>query len=185
MKKVKNKIAGIFLVITAGLTRICSARSGGLVQLYLANVSDITSFTLNASTGEYTAVNMVSGKVFFKFDFKQDSGQRKEIGKMSNGAFSVEHMIEVFFEDLTQTTRQRMQDIADASTCGMVGIVKDANSRMWVVGYSEHFTVERPLKLDTNTGDSGKAFTDPNGNTTILKSVDNEHDRSFTGSVPV
>lgn len=183
-KKFKNKVGAIILVLTAGLTRICASRSGGLVQLYLANVSDVTSFTLNPSTGEYTAVTMVSGKLFYKFDFKQDSGERKETGKMTNGAFSVEHMIDVFMEDLTQTTRQRMQDIADASTCGMVAIVKDANARMWVVGYNEKFTVERPLKLDTNAGASGKAFTDPNGNTTQLKSTDNEYDRTFTGTVP-
>lgn len=180
-----KKLKAIIMVLTAGLTRICASRSGGLITLYLANVDDVTSLTLNGATGEYTAVTMVATKVFYKFDFKQDSGQRKESGKMTNGAFSVEHMIEVYMEDLNQTTRNRMQDVADASTCGMIAIVKDANARMWVVGYNEKFTKERPLKLDTNEGDSGKAFTDANGNTMVLKSTDNEYDRTFTGSVPV
>lgn len=173
------------MALTAGLTKVCSARSGGLIQLYLANASDVVSFTLNQATGEYTAVTMVAGKLFYKFDFKQDTGERKETGKMTNGAFSVEHMIDIFMEDLNQTTRNRMQDVADASTCGMIAIVKDANARMWVVGYNEKFTTERPLKLDTNNSASGKAFTDPNGNTTQLKSTDNEYDRTFSGSVPV
>lgn len=173
------------MALTAGLTRVCSARSGGLIRLWLANVSDVTSFTVNSTTGEYTAVTMVSGKVFYKFDFKQDSGERKEDGKMTNGAFSVDHSVEIYIEDLTQAIRQRMQDVADASTCGMVAIVEDANARKWVVGYNEKFLLERPLKLDTNAGASGKAFTDSNGSTVTLKSLDNEHDRTFTGTVPV
>lgn len=173
------------MVLTAGLTRVCQARSGGLVKVYLANASDITSFTLNSGTGEYTAVTMVAGKVFYKFDFKQDSGERKEDGKMNDGAFSVEHSIEIFIEDLTQAIRQRMQDVADASACGMVAIVEDANARKWVVGYNEKFLLERPLKLDSNAAATGKAFTDPNGSTVTLKSMDNEYDRTFTGSIPV
>jgi len=185
-KSINSKIKMIVLfALTAGLSRLCAARSGGLITLYLANAQDVTSFTLNSSTGEYTGVTMVSGKVFYAFDFKQDTGERKETGKMTNGAFSVEHMIDVYIEDQTQTTRNRMQDIADASTCGMVAIVKDANARMWVVGYNEKFNLQRPLKLDTNSGVSGKAFTDPNGSTVQLKSTDNEYDRTFTGTVPV
>ncbi len=182
----QKKLSKIFLtVLTAGLTRVCASRSGGLIRLWLANVSDVSSFTLNSSTGEYTAVTMESGKVFYKFDFKQDSGERKEDGKMTNGAYSVDHSVEVYLEDLTQAIRQRMQDVADASSCGMIAIVEDANARKWVVGYNEKFLKERPLKLDSNAGASGKAFTDPNGTTVVLKSLDNELDRTFTGSVPV
>ena len=128
---------------------------------------------------------MVAGKVFYKFEFKQDSGERKEDGKMNNGAFSVEHSLEIYIENLTQNIRNRMQDIADSSSCGMIAIVKDANNISWVVGYNEKFTKERPLKLDNNAGASGKAFTDPNGQTVILKSMDNEYDRTFSGTVPV
>lgn len=184
MKKLKKIGNVILLALSTGLSKICAARSGGLITLYLANAADVASFTVAAS-GEYTAVTMESGKVFYKFEFKQDSGERKESGKMTNGAFSVDHSIEIFIENLTQNIRNRMQDVADASSCGMVAIVLDANKLMWTVGYNEKFGKERPLKLESNEGASGKAFTDPNGQTVILKSMDNEHDRTFTGTVPV
>lgn len=181
-----KKYKAIIKVLTAGLAKVCSARSGGLITLYLANVDDVSSFTLNATTGEYTAVTMASGKVFYKFAFKQDSGERKEDGAISDGgAFSVAHSVEVYIENLTQTIRNRMQDVADASACGMVAIVEDANNIKWVVGYSENFLKERPLKLSSNAGTSGKAFTDPNGSTVTIISTDNEYDRTFTGTVPV
>lgn len=184
-KSFKNSIGAMILVLTTGLSRVCAARSGGIVSLWLANVDDVTSFTLNASTGEYTAVTMVSGKVFYKFDFKQDTGEWKDDGKMNNGAFSVEHMVETYWENHTQDMRNRAQDLADSSPCGMVGIVLDANGRKWVIGYNEKFLKERPLKLDTQSVASGKAFTDSNGSTPVLKSIDNEYSRTFTGNVPV
>lgn len=180
----KKKIAAFLLILSAGFTRVCAARSGGLIRIYLANEADVDSFTLNATTGEYTAVTMASGKVFYKFDFKQDSGERRYTGAMNDGAFSVEHFIEMYIEDLTQDSRNKMQDIADASACGMIAIVEDANARKWVVGYNEKFGKERPLKLETDEGASGKAFTDPNGDTVIMKSVDNEYDRTYSGVVP-
>lgn len=181
-----KKIKAILMVLSAGFTRACVARSGGLIRIYLANAADITSFTLNASTGEYTAATMVSGKVFYKFDFRQDTGERRETAQISEqGALSVDHFVEMYIEDLTQESRNRMQDIADASTCGMVAIVEDANARKWVVGYNENFGIERPLRLQTMEGASGKAFTDPNGETVTLTSRDAEKDRTFTGTVPV
>lgn len=181
----KKNIKALLYVLTAGFTKACGSRSGGLIRIYLANEADVTSFTLNSSTGEYTAATMVSGKTFYSFDFKQDSGERREAGAMNDGAFSVTHEIEMYIEDLTQDSRNKMQDIANASACGMIAIVEDANSRKWVVGYNERFGKERPLKLLTNEGTSGKAFTDTNGQTVTLQSLDNEHDRTFTGTVPV
>jgi len=185
MKSKAKKLAGIFLLLQAGLTKTCAARSGGIVSMWLANASDVSSFTLNASTGEYSAVTMESGKVFYKFDFKQDSGQWKDDGKSTNGAFSVEHMVETAWEGHSQTERNRAQDIANASTCGMIGIILDGNGAKWVLGYNEKFGKERPLKLDTQSVDTGKAFTDANGSVVVLKSMDNEYSRTFTGTVPV
>lgn len=184
-KSLASRIGVILLAITAGLTRACSARSGGIVSIYLTDAANVSSFTLNAGTGEYSAVTMVGTSVFYKFDFKQDTGEWKDSGKMTNGAFSVEHMLESYWEDHTPTIRQRAQDIADSSTCGLIAIVVDANARKIVMGYNEKFLKERPLKLDTQEVASGKAFTDTNGSTPILKSTDNEYSRFFTGTIPV
>lgn len=172
------------MAITAGLSKVCAARTGGLVALWLANKHDVTSFTLTGSL--YSAVTMASGKVFYKFEFEQDSGQRKEDGTVNeSGAFSVNHSIEFYIGKLTQSNRDGLQQIADSSPCGMIAIVQDANNIKWVVGYNELFLSERALRLRTNAGDSGKAFTDANGTTVTIGSIDNEYDRTFTGTVPV
>ena len=55
------------MALTTGYSKICGARSGGIVNLWLVDKDDVnqtTGFTL--AGGVYTAVTMVSGKVFFK-----------------------------------------------------------------------------------------------------------------------
>ena len=169
--------------ITAGLSIPCEVRSGGLLKLFLANVDDVTSFTL---TGElYSAVTMEPSKVFFEFEFEQDTAEYRENVVRENGSGKVTHEVEWFTPKLTQTNRDRLQEILEASSCGMIAIVEDANNTLWVVGFSEKFQKKRALKLLSDATLTGKAFTDLTGSTVIVMAEDTEKSRSFTGVVPV
>ncbi len=174
---------GVAMNLTAGFVKTCVARSGGLVEVFLANRDDVDTFTL--SGGVYTVANMVGSGVFHKFEFDQDSANLLETATRENRSLKIDHIIEFFLGKLDQVMRDRMQEIADASNCGMIAIVKDANGLFWVVGYSEKQLKERPLELQTGAGDTGKAFTDPSGTTVTIQSTDNEYSRTFTGTVPV
>ena len=146
------------MALTAGLTKVCESRSGGLVSLWLANKHDVSSFTLTGSL--YSAVTMVSGKVFYKFEFEQDSGQIKEDGTINeSGAGSIAHTIEFYIAKLSQANRDGLQQIFDSTPCGLIGIALDANGTKWVLGYNEKFLSERTLRLRTLAVDGGKAFT--------------------------
>lgn len=182
-KAIKNKIVGIFLTLQAGITRVCGARSGGMSALYLADASDVTSFTQTGNL--WSAVTMVGAALFKKFEFEQDTASFKEDGGVENGSTKVDHTIEAYFGKMTQTNRDRMQDILDSSVCGVIAIIVDNNGQKWVAGYSTNFLKDRPLRKSVVAGDSGKAFTDQNGQTLTLSSTDNELMRTFTGSVPV
>lgn len=171
------------MTLTAGLTQLCEARSGGLIQVFLANRDDVSTFTL--AGGVYTGVTMVGGAVFFKFEFEQDTAERREVSVRENGSIKVTHDLEFFGAKLKTALRDRIQEILEASACGMVAIVKDANDLKWVQGYSESFLLERPLKLLSDTSGSGKLLTDLNGSTVILQSEDKTKDVEFTGVVPV
>ena len=173
---------GMLYNLTAGFTKTCIARTGGLVEVFLANRDDVDTFTL--SGGIYTAVTMTSG-TFVKFEFEQDSANLLQTGTRENRSFKIDHVLEFFLGRIDQTQRDRLQEIADASNCGMIAIVKDANGLFWVLGYSENFLKERPLELETGASDTGKAFTDPNGTTVTIMNTDNEWARTFTGTIPV
>ena len=172
--------------LTTGFVKSCTATSGGAVRLWLANVADVSSFTIDAGTGAYSACTMQSGKVFYKFEFEQDNALFKWTPAMSDsGSFSITKSIEFYLKYITQTHRNALQDIADASACGMVVIIEDANGQKWVHGYSQRFLLDRPMKLKGGESNSGKVFTDPNGSNVILEVIDNEYPRQYTGTVPV
>ena len=177
------------MALTTGLSRICEPVSGGLKALWLANAADIaeTGFTLNGA-GEYSAVTMEGGKVFYKFEFKKDSAEIRENVAGEGGNVEVSHEIEIFLQKQSKTNRNAVSEIITASPCGMIGIAEDNNGTKWVVGYSENFRGKgdrRTLEILSDASLGGKALTDPSGSTVILMSKDNLKSSIYTGSVPV
>lgn len=171
------------MTLTAGLSLTCSDKSGGVKKLWLANADDVTSFTL--STNDYSAVTMVSSKVFYLHEFEQDTAELRENVERPNNATQVTHQIEIFIPKLNSTNRKAIQDLIDTSACGMIAIVETSDGTKFVVGYSEGFICERPLKVLSDTTTTGKGLTDLTGSTIVLQSIDNAKARVFTGTVPV
>jgi len=171
------------MTLTAGFTKVCESRSGGLLEIFLANEADVDTFTLSGS--EYSAVVMSGGAVFFKFEFEQDTAEIRETVTLENGSTSAVHELEFFLAKLRTLVRDAIQEIIDASACGVIAIAKDANGKQWVLGFNETALKERPMRILSDTTASGKAFTDLNGSTVILQSLDGTKAREFTGTVPV
>lgn len=180
----------ILALITAGLTKVCSANAGGVKNVWIGNRKDIASAGFTLSGNDYNLVTMESGKVFYKFEFDEDSAEFRPASSFENNTILVNSELELAMSGLSSTMRARAQELLETSPCGLVAIVEDSNSVKWVIGYSENFpcnssTQGRPLKVRTIEGTTGKALSDTNMNTFILGSNDNELPRVFTGTVPV
>ena len=171
------------MAISSAFSLPCENNTGGLVNVWLTDIANVSSFTLSGS--EYTAATMVSSAVFYSFGFEQDTAEMRNPSSRENYSTVVNHEIEFYLTKLNTAQRDALQDIIDSSTCGMCAIVEDANGNKWVLGYSENQTTARPLKLQSIESLTGKAFTDANGSTVILASSDTEMPRVFTGTVPV
>lgn len=166
----------------AGYTRSCALQSGGMKKLYAAIVADVTSFTF--STPAYSAATMESGKVFVEYQFEPDSFELKENVTIENRCKKVVHTIEFNILKMSSTSRAALQELIDASDCGVIAIVEDNNGTKWVVGYSENHLKTRALELKSGVLTSGKKLTDMNGTTIVLESEDTDLMRIFSGSVP-
>lgn len=171
------------MAISTAFSLPCENNTGGLVNLWLSDKANVSSFT--ESGGEYTAVTMTSSNVFYKYEFEQDMAEYTNPATRENSSTLVNHNIEFYLTKMSTTQRNAIQALFDSSTCGMVAIAEDANNNKWVVGYSENFGTARPLKIASTEGGTGKAFTDGNGTTVNVASSDNELARVFTGTVPV
>jgi len=166
----------------AGYTRSCALQSGGMKKLYAAIVADVTSFTF--STPAYSAATMESGKVFVEYQFEPDSFELKENVTIENRCKKVVHTLEFNILKMSSTSRAALQELVDASDCGVIAIVEDNNATKWVVGYSENHLKARALELKSGVLTSGKKLTDMNGTTITLESEDIDLMRVFTGTVP-
>jgi hypothetical protein len=172
------------MALTAGYSRSCStSSSGGCLQLWLGNMAELTSYTLDGD-GTYSAQTMTTGSLMYLFEFEQDTAEFREVVTVdeATGSVSVSQEIEFFLKKMTDTSRDAIQALIDESSCGLHAVVKDGNGTQWVLGYNEISTKFRPLRVLSDNSTTGKAFTDANGSTVILKCVNQEKARTFTGT---
>ena len=177
-------------LLTAGFSKVCAANAGGVKNIWIANRDDIASAGFTLTSGEYSAVTMEATKVFFKFEFDEDTAEFRPAGTFENNTILVNSEVELGMSGLSTLMAARLQEMLEVSPCGMVIIVEDSNSVKWVVGYSENFptnssTQGRPVKVRTIDGTTGKALSDSNIATVVLGSNNNSLPLVFTGSVPV
>lgn len=178
------------MTLAAGFIKTCTARSGGIKYIWIANRVDLAAAGFTLGSGEYTAVTMEGGKVFYKFAFDQDTADFRPVGSVENMSTLVTTEIEFFLGKMSTLMMSAMQNMLDVSPCGMVAIVEDNNSVKWVIGYSENHKATsaeegRPLMVKSIEGATGKVFTDPNGANVIMESTNNQLPLVYTGSVPV
>lgn len=172
------------MTLTAGFTKACESVSGGVLQIWLANEADVTSMTLTGT--EYSAIVMNGAAVFYEFQFTQDTAEiRENVARNDSGNISVTHELEFYLPKMSTTQRDAIQEIIDCSPCGIIAIAKDSNGNQWVQGYNETALKARPMRILTDTTTSGTSFSDSNGSTVVLQSIDGEKARVYTGTVPV
>lgn len=171
------------MALTTGINKECIAWTGGGERLWLADKADVSSFTLTG--GQYTAVTMVSGKVFKEYQFLDDSFELRQntTRNETSGSVMIEAELECTFQGLNNTIRTALQEIIASSTCGVIAIVEDGNDNKWVVGYGEQS--KRALKISQMPVSTGKNQDDLTGAVMTLKNKTPELARVFTGTVPV
>ena len=168
--------------LTAGFTRSCTAKTSGVKTIHLVTEEDLTSLTLTGS--EYTAFVMAGGGVFLKFEFDSGEAEYKETTNQVNGNSEIIHELQFFLGRMSSDSRTAVQELIDASNCGLIAIVTDNNGIQWAVGYSENFLKEEPLRVTSGDHTTGKAKTDVSGRDVILTSSDNELARVITATIP-
>lgn len=181
------------MTLNQGVVLNCGPRSGGVKSLWLANRTDIATAGFTLSGEQYSAVTMEASKVFFKFEFDQDSAEHRHPGSRENKSSKVDHVVEFVLGKLSEETRFALQQLMDASNCGMIAIIEDNNDEFWVYGYSEKHRAKsdnpgRPLEVLTAEGASGKVFTDASAATVILSVANSEFPRTWSageGGIPV
>ena len=144
--------------LTAGITISCDSGgcSGGLANIWLANVDDIASITVSGN-GEISAITMVATKVFYNFNFQDQQASFTESVVVENCVKSVDQVLEFTVPCRNSELTQAIEELMGCC-CGLVAIFEDMQGITWLIGDLN----KRRVRLRTNTGASGAALTDAN-----------------------
>ena len=140
----------------SGITRDCLTSMGGIVEVLIANVDDVTAITITSD--KVTAITMASSKKFHRYALRRGNGSMTSNVTVdsANGVYYVENNIMMRFVRMDTTKRVEFMAIAQADT---IAIVHDNNGLYWLVG-----DLDYPLNLGTGgVGQTGEAATDRNG----------------------
>ena len=140
----------------SGLTRDCLGSLGGILEVYLANVDDVSSITITSN--KVTAITMNSTAKFHKYALRRNSGSLTSTATANAASGNQFYTNDLLLQFSRMETTKRVE-IAAIALADTIAMVKDANGIYWLVGDQDH-----PLNLAGGTiGQTGQASSDRNG----------------------
>ena len=160
----------------------CAATTGGVSRVWLFDRDDF-NFTQGAADADgnkpvYTAIARRAGVTsegggnLFPVLFQYKEGQYQYTQSKTGSSVKYEHTLTLLMPDLSHFITQWNERVDEASACHGVGLIIELNSgKVFVL--AEKYVNDAPIRewrMEQNgsTGDSGKLFEDPNGQTTKL-----------------
>lgn len=166
--------------ISIGRLKNCNTQAAaGLSRLWLADATEVDSFTTAGTAGAVDTITMVGTSVFYEFEFLADTGQLLEEGDNTNGII-VTQTINSVFKGKTQEDRNSVEEMYKCN-CGLVAIVEDANGQKWFLGYIKN----REVKLLSFSADTGTALGEQSQVALVLQAITTEPALLFEATVPV
>ena len=143
-----------------GILNDCAASMGGIVEVYIANHSDVSAVTV--TSGQVTAISMASSAKFHKYAFPRNTGSLSSNYQIDDAAGSkfVQSDLVLQFNRMDTTKRVEISALAQGE---LAVIVKDANGSYWYLG------LDAPVKASAGDGLTGTARADRNGYSITLQ----------------
>ena len=145
-------------LLNAGLPLPCKNFMPGLLNVYVANQSNLISYSAN-STNVVTGLTLSAASFYYKFSLLKESGELiiNDIATPGMGTTAYEHVVNMYLAHFQTTVNNILQTL---SVSQLSIIVQDRNSQYWLCGATNGMDMS-----GTNTGNTGKGYIggDPNG----------------------
>ena len=139
------------MALSGGLTVSCgdSQRRGGVKQLWITDVTNITSFTTGASH-DFDAVVVASG-TFYKYQYEDFTFSVSSEGSKENGSSVINNSVEFTIPKMTKEKAGKLQEVVDL--CKAVLIIEDYQDKFFCIGWDSilegkagmHMTVDQVI----------------------------------------
>ena len=140
-------------------------RNGGIRLLGLIDQREVVSATYSELDKGFTELTLDEGASLSKFEFLEDGAEYRETIAAKDGAPTVAH-------ELTFTLERMDADTAAASRSGLIAVVVTINGDALLLGYSQEFGKERPLRIASAQATTGRLLSETTSETVTLRSED-------------
>lgn len=154
----------------AKFARVCAKNISGCQAVYVADQALITVITVTA--GEISALTGALGFKEIEADVDSISWDTTS-EKVGIAGIVFKNVLKFVCSKMTTLLNTLRTALADGSPCGYLAIVTDGNGKNWLVGYTVNDLKTRPLRLQSETGKTGKGLSEADGNT-VEFSLENE-----------
>ena len=137
----------------AGIVKDCASNNGGIVEVYLANYSDLSAKP-TITDGKISEITMASAASFKKYQFPKNTGSLTSTWNVGDGDNKYVSS-DLLMQFGRMETSKRVEVVAMALS-DLVAIVKDKNGIYWYLGYDE------PVTLGAGDGQTGTQRSDLN-----------------------
>ena len=144
----------------SGLAKDCAANMGGIVEVMIANFSDVTGVTI--TDGVVSAVTMAADAKFKKYSFAKNTGSLTSTYNI-DAASGVKYVTSDLLLQFNRMETSKRVEITALSLGDLAVIVKDANGKYWYLGKDE------PVNASAGDGQTGTARGDANRYTITLQ----------------
>jgi hypothetical protein len=134
----------------------CDVGSGGLKELYLIELENVSGVT--DSSGTLTAITKVSGKIFRKYQLVQDTATAEEtlVGNLQNGTLYYAQKVTMVINKQSVAIRNEILLLAKNR---LAVVTKDNNDTYRLYGW------DQGVRLNEGVAATGTAWGDRNGYT--------------------
>jgi len=148
--------------LTAAYTTSCStARRGGVAAVRVIPQAALDTVTKTSGQSDYGTVSFASGYTgWYKIDFEEDTAEWTETVDGPKANYMVTEEVTFLMAGLSRASRDYIEDLMDDSPCGVFMLITDGNGVNWLLGYTDDFTTDRPMKLVSVEGKTGTMFND-------------------------
>jgi len=172
------------MALTAGRSTNCLAENtGGVARAWAVDRADVASVTVGSTDKDITAITMVTDKVFFEFQFLEETLEFTEDGAITNDSSVFTQKVLGTWRSWSQTDRKRLVELYASSRCGLVWILELESGDCVLIGINAAkptVTNKYTVKMESSAFKSGKKFDDATGNDIVLTARSSSPATKFT-----
>ena len=145
---------------------------GGVRSVRLCSAENVELVEFAADAGCYERLEFCDDQQVMECSLLEDASQLEECFSFDGGAVAVRHTLTLVAERNDAAAWLESEFCREAAERGLCGVVEMNDGRRLLVGYSERFKAQQPLRIKEIRSSSGRSPIEAPTLTMILESYD-------------